>query len=81
MASIRKRLVDIWEFSGLSAKSLEDQTGIDRNNWYSLKQERRRANEDDISALVALFPQFAYWIATGKTAPEIGQISPEDAKG
>lgn len=74
---MRERLIAIWDFSGLSAKDLEDKTGIDRNNWYSLKNGRRRANEDDIKEMVKIFPQYAYWITTGEILPEAGQISPE----
>ena len=74
---IRDRLIQIWDHSGLSAKALEERTGIDRSNWYSLKQERRRANEADISALADLFPQYKFWIISGEIAPEIGQTSPD----
>lgn len=74
---IKERLIQLWKHSTLSAKALEDATGIDRSNWYSLKQNRRRANEDDISAIVKLYPSYALWITTGNVAPEIGQTSPE----
>lgn len=39
-----------------------------------------RVNEDDIEAFNKAFPQFAYWLTTGKTIPEAGQISPEMEK-
>jgi len=74
---IRDRLITVWEWSGLSAKALEEKTGIDRSNWYSLKQGRRRANEDDISGIISLYPNFALWLVTGKIAPESGQTNPE----
>lgn len=74
---IRDRLITVWEWSGLSAKVLEEKTGIDRSNWYSLKQGRRRANEDDISGMIQLYPQFALWLVTGQITPETGQTSPE----
>ncbi|PAU65018.1 DNA-binding protein [Pseudomonas sp. PIC25] len=74
---IRDRLIAIWDSQGLSATDLEKLTGIDRSNWYSLRNGRRRANEDDIQGIAKAFPQFAYWLTTGLTAPEIGQISPE----
>jgi len=74
---MRDRLIAIWESSGLSAKDLEDKTGIDRNNWYSLKNGRRRANEDDIKEIVKIFPQYAYWLTTGQIIPEAGQVSPD----
>lgn len=61
----------------LSAPKLEKLTGIDRNNWYHLRNGRRRANEEDIEAIIKIAPQFAFWLTTGQTAPQIGQVSPE----
>ncbi|UXY55082.1 helix-turn-helix domain-containing protein [Pseudomonas tohonis] len=75
--TIRGRIVLLWDRKNLSARDLEKLTGIDRTKWYALRNGRRRANEEDISSLVAAFPQFAYWLTTGLTAPEAGQISPE----
>ncbi|MCY1290236.1 hypothetical protein D3C76_1401280 [compost metagenome] len=73
---IRERIVELWEAKGLSARDLEQRTGIDRDKWYALRNGRRRANEDDLSALVATFPEYAYWLISGQIAPEVGQISP-----
>lgn len=61
----------------LSAKELERLTGIDREKWYSLRNSRRRMNEEDISALNKIYPQYAYWLATGEILPQAGQVSPE----
>jgi hypothetical protein len=74
---IRDRLIAIWNYHGLSAKELESQSGIDREKWYSLRNERRRANEDDIEAIAKIFPKYALWIVTGEVAPEAGQTSPD----
>ncbi|MCP8467914.1 helix-turn-helix domain-containing protein [Pseudomonas sp. ZM23] len=74
---IRARLIAIWDKKGLSATELEKLTGIDRSNWYSLRNGRRRANEDDIAAIAEAFPEYAYWLVTGKLAPSIGQTSPD----
>lgn len=74
---IKDRLIAIWEHSGLSGKELEKKTGIDRSNWYALKQGRRRANEDDITAMVKLYPAYALWISSGEVAPDAGQTSPD----
>jgi len=73
---IRSRLIEIWNYKNLSAKELEAQTGIDREKWYSLRNGRRRANEEDISAIVELYPEYALWVVTGNSTPETGQTSP-----
>jgi hypothetical protein len=74
---IRERIIAIWEYMDLSAAKLEKLTAIDRNNWYHLRNGRRRANEDDIEAIIKIAPHFAFWLTTGQIAPEIGQVSPE----
>lgn len=75
--TIRERIVALWDRKGLSARDLEKATGIDRTKWYSLRNARRRANEEDIMAIVGVFPFYALWLVSGKVAPEIGQVSPE----
>jgi hypothetical protein len=74
---IRERIISIWDYLGISAPKLEKVSGIDRSKWYHLRNGKRRANEDDIEAIVSLAPQYALWLTTGNTAPEIGQTSPE----
>ncbi|MCY1276886.1 hypothetical protein D9M71_612000 [compost metagenome] len=73
---IRERIVELWDTKGLSARALEQITSIDRDKWYALRNGRRRANEDDLSALVAAFPEYAYWLISGQIAPEVGQTHP-----
>ena len=76
---MRERIRKVYEWSGMSAAQLEKETGIDRYTWGNLLNlnKKVRANEDHISAIDKLFPQFSYWIATGRTQTEAGNISPE----
>lgn len=74
---MRERIVAILERKKLTAKRLEQLSGIDREKWYALRKGARRVNEDDIKALVELAPEYALWMVTGKIAPECGQTSPE----
>lgn len=73
---IRERIVSIWEYKKLTAKKLEELSGIDREKWYALRKGGRRANEDDISSIVKIHPEYALWLASGEIAPECGQTSP-----
>jgi len=52
-------------------------TGIDRYKWGNIRGRKQKVNEDYLEALNQAFPQFSYWIMTGQTIPEAGQISPE----
>lgn len=74
---MKERFVAILEYKGLTAKKLEQLTGIDREKWYALRKGGRRINEDDIKAIVELAPEYALWLVTGKIAPAGGQTSPE----
>jgi len=77
---IRERLIDFFNLQEVTSKDMERLTGIDRDKWNAVRARRRRVNEDDIEAFNEAFPQFAYWLTTGKTIPEAGQISPETEK-
>ena len=74
---IRERIIEIWNSENLTAKRLEQMTGIDREKWYSLRNGKRRANEEDMEAMVSVAPRYALWMVSGKIAPEVGQVSPD----
>ncbi|WBG63191.1 DNA-binding protein [Pseudomonas citronellolis] len=74
---IKARIVRIWEYKALTAKKLEELSGIDREKWYALRNDKRRANEDDIEAIVKIAPEYALWLVTGEIAPTVGQVSPD----
>lgn len=78
---IRERIVAIWKYKRLTAKRLEELSGIDREKWYALRKGGRRANEDDISSIVKIHPEYALWLASGQIAPECGQTSPDYDEG
>jgi hypothetical protein len=74
---IKDRLIAFFNETGTTSKEMEKLTGVDREKWNAIRAGRRRVNEDDIAGFNEGFPQFAYWLTTGKTIPEAGQISPE----
>ncbi|BBL72789.1 hypothetical protein MoryE10_33950 [Methylogaea oryzae] len=71
------RIKQLVEASGLSKTDLEEQTGISAYKWGNLFTGKQRVNEDHIQAIRKLWPQYTYWIVTGETLPESGQISPQ----
>lgn len=75
--SIKERAIEIIKWSGLSTADLERKTGIDRYKWANLKSGKIRTTEEHMEALGQLWPEYAYWLMTGKVIPEAGQISPE----
>ena len=77
MNNINSRALEILEKSLLSNPALEKKTGIRKETWANVRLKKNRFNEDHIEAIVKLWPQYAYWLTTGKMLPECGQISPE----
>lgn len=51
--------------------------GGDYERWRNVSKGAVRVSADEIDVLVEIFPQYAFWLASGNVAPEIGQISPE----
>jgi hypothetical protein len=74
---IRERINKLIDYKEIKPTDLVNKTGIDRMKWANLKRSRIRAQQEHIEAIVNLWPEYAYWIVTGKTIPESGQISPE----
>jgi len=58
-------------------KEFEEATGIAKSTLRAICDKRQKLNEDHISAIIDRFPQYAYWLTTGKTIVNEGQISPE----
>ncbi|MFZ6876278.1 hypothetical protein ACO0LF_29800 [Undibacterium sp. Di27W] len=59
---------------------LENLTSISSENWKSFYYNRQRPNVDMIEALAKLWPETAFWLATGITDAENGHIDPTDYK-
>lgn len=78
--SIKERALTLIEMKGVSPRQLEELTGIDRYRWQNLKnKEGQKATEEHLDALARLWPDYAYWLITGKTIPSAGQIAPKKA--
>lgn len=52
-------------------------TGIPKERWNSIRSRGVRASTEELDACIELWPEYAYWLTTGRTIPEAGQISPE----
>lgn len=52
-------------------------TGIKLDALRSIENKKQKVNGEHLELICEAFPEFAYWIATGKTLPDAGQISPE----
>lgn len=73
---IKDRLISLFNRERTSVW-FEKQTGIDRYRWGNIKSGKARLSDAEIEAVIALFPHWALWLASGTIAPECGQTSPD----
>lgn len=76
---MRDRIKDIVTTQTLATKKykqMEDLTGIAASSWQNVCDGKQRANQDHIEAIGRVWPQYAYWLVTGKTDEEHGHTSP-----
>ncbi|SDL76909.1 hypothetical protein SAMN05216186_13017 [Pseudomonas indica] len=45
--------------------------------WQTVRYKNIRMSTQELEVLVRFYPQYAFWLASGRIAPEIGQTSPE----
>ena len=74
------RLKEIYKTSGYSVPHISNVSGIPVSVWRNAIYGRNRVNDELITAVDEIWPQYVYWLVTGRTLPECGQISPEDER-
>lgn len=74
-----KELIDIKGTSDRKKyREMEAVTGVRSDVWKTLVRGNQRVNEDHINGIAKAYPEYVYWVVTGKTIPEVGQVSPID---
>lgn len=77
MQNIVDRVLIIFEVEDLRMPWLEKHTGVEAKRWHSIKQ-RGIMRTSELEALIHLYPEYAYWLATGKEMISEGQLSPKN---
>ena len=68
-----RQLIDI-----VGIDELVRATRIGGTRWKTVRYDKRtRISTQEVAALVALYPHYALWIASGEVHPECGQTSPD----
>ncbi|MFX1735088.1 hypothetical protein PXJ20_00490 [Paraburkholderia sp. A1RI_3L] len=57
-------------------KELEKLTGIASTSWVDFNRGKKRATADMIEAVSVVWPQYAFWLATGISDPQHGHVAP-----
>jgi len=72
-----ERIKELVKLNGKTPEQMEEMTGMTLGQWKNLMYGRQDATPAHIAALMRLWPEYGFWINTGESKPEIGQISPE----
>ncbi|MDF3933400.1 hypothetical protein [Pseudomonas citronellolis] len=75
MESIQDRAIALIYKAGLD--DLVRASEINYSRWKNIRHKTVRISSEELDVLVRVFPQYALWLASGQTAPECGQTSPE----
>jgi Helix-turn-helix. len=74
---INTRFRRLRDHLGLTVDELSLKTGIRSGQISGIENKRQKAYGWQIEAISKVWPEYVYWLATGKTIEEAGQISPE----
>ena len=74
---IENRIKEALKAKGLKYQDLAAQTGIAEGKWAKALNGHNKLKWEEVEILCNLMPEYSYWLTSGKTAPEVGQISPE----
>lgn len=74
---INNRMKKLRIHLGLTVDEFSLKTGIKSGQISSIENHRQKVYGWQIQTISNLWPEYAYWLATDKTIPECGQISPE----
>ncbi|MDT4827386.1 hypothetical protein FQZ97_607310 [compost metagenome] len=61
-------------------KKLSQLGETNHERWKNISKGAIRMGTEEIGVLVKMYPQYALWLTSGNTAPEIGQTSPDFEK-
>ena len=59
-----------------SKKAVLEEAGVDYDRFAQILRRKVALRAKELSSIAALFPEFEYWLLSGKELPEAGQISP-----
>lgn len=82
--SIRSRLLEVLKQRTDEArrfKSLEESTRISGATWRTFWNRNSTPSGEMVEAIARLWPQYAFWLATGGTDPLAGHVAPPGVEG
>ena len=74
---LQEKIKLIRHSAGFSQSKFSKELDIPLNTIGNYETGTRKISVEYLLKISELFPQYALWLLTGKTAPEVGQISPD----
>lgn len=72
-----KRIRELRDHLGLGRGEFSEITGIPKKTIENIEQENQNVYAWHCEVICEKWPEYGYWLCTGKTLTEAGQISPE----
>jgi transcriptional regulator with XRE-family HTH domain len=73
---LNERLRILRESLNLGRQPFCEKIGLKRQDLQNIELKRQRAPSWIIEKIAEIYPEYGYWLGTGKELPEAGQISP-----
>lgn len=73
---LKDRIKEIEQIESLTREELARKVDITYTRLRNLVGGQTKFRMEDLQAISTVFPEYEYWIYTGKEIPEAGQISP-----
>ncbi|WP_440996590.1 helix-turn-helix domain-containing protein [Arhodomonas sp. SL1] len=80
MSTIGMRIKEIRETEGLGRTKFAELLGVSMRTIQGIEQRGSSPRQEVMEAIANHWPQYSYWLLTGKTMPEQGQINPATEK-
>lgn len=77
MSTIGARIRELRESTGEGRTRFAQRIGVSMRTIEAIEQRGSSPRGDVLEAIAREWPQYSYWLLTGETMPEQGQISPE----
>jgi len=75
---INQRVKELRNYLDINRTAFSAITNIKIKTLENVENEKQQINGEYLEKLFLKYPEYAYWISTGKTIPEAGQISPDE---
>ncbi|WP_435105866.1 helix-turn-helix domain-containing protein [Arhodomonas sp. AD133] len=79
MSSIGDRIKELRDSQGLGRTRFAEELGVSMRTIEGIERRGSSPRGEVLEAVAKKWPQYSYWLLTGQTLPEQGQISPARA--